>query len=379
MYATEFSLSDLTAYIQGRGEKSAEITQGMTFLNQVIADSLTKSKNVVAVGRKYFSTEESPNDIARVDEFSLLEFRRGFYQAVHWGGATGLTINVNVTTGIFWNSQMHTCVDVALRAIQRRADQTDRLSQLHRTDPETQNEFNKIARTLRGVKFFIKYRGASRDRQLHIITGVSKETARTKTFEIDGEIMSVADYFFRTYNIRLRYPDAPLVRKGPNHYPMELCYLAPVPRARAKLTQMQRYPQKLDGTQASAMIRFASKVALHASHWPLNPDLRKTDIIKKVQALNWSNDPALRKFNITANPKMAPIPARILAHPTLSGGADMDGGAAFEPASGKWDLRGYRLKQVCRGTNGDDCSLVSWNGGGSLYSMSRRSFLDRRA
>jgi len=45
-------------------------------------------------------------------------------------------------------------------------------------------------------------------------------------------------------------------------------------------------------------------------------------------------------------PQMSSIPARILPHPKLSGGLDMSGGATFEPKSGKWDLRGYRLKNV---------------------------------
>jgi hypothetical protein len=44
--------------------------------------------------------------------------------------------------------------------------------------------------------------------------------------------------------------------------------------------------------------------------------------------------------------QMAAVPARILQHPRLSGGTDMVGGGVFEPRSGKWDLRGYRLKNV---------------------------------
>lgn len=43
---------------------------------------------------------------------------------------------------------------------------------------------------------------------------------------------------------------------------------------------------------------------------------------------------------------MAAVPARVLQHPRLSGGAAMSGGSTFEPKSGKWDLRGYKLKNV---------------------------------
>ena len=49
---------------------------------------------------------------------------------------------------------------------------------------------------------------------------------------------------------------------------------------------------------------------------------------------------------MTISQQMASVPARILQHPRLSGGTDMGGGGIFEPRSGKWDLRGYRLKKV---------------------------------
>jgi hypothetical protein len=49
---------------------------------------------------------------------------------------------------------------------------------------------------------------------------------------------------------------------------------------------------------------------------------------------------------MTVSNQMAAVPARILQHPRLSGGAAMSGGSTFEPKSGKWDLRGYKLKNV---------------------------------
>jgi eukaryotic translation initiation factor 2C len=221
-YATEFNLSDLTAYIKKQIPNSPEIFQCMTFLNQVIADSLTKSSRYMAVGRKYFPTVEDDREVARIDDMSLLEFRRGFYQAVHWGGNNGLTINVNVTTGIFWNSQMHTIIELALRTLGRPASEGMSLSNL------TEMAFRQVSRNLRGLKFFIKYRGPQKERQIHMATSLSKETARSKRFDVNGQMMSVADYFQKTYNVRLRYPDAPLVKKAENFFPMELCYIVPV-------------------------------------------------------------------------------------------------------------------------------------------------------
>jgi eukaryotic translation initiation factor 2C len=222
-YATEFALADLSAYIKKQRPNSPEIFQCMTFLNQVIANSFTKeSSRFMAVGRKYFPLEDDEHDISRVDDYSLLEFRKGFYQAVHWGGTTGLTVNVNVTTGIFWNSQMHTIVELALRTIGRAATDGMALSALN------EHQFRMIARNVRGIKFYIKYRGPKKEKQIHMVTNLSKESARGKKFELQGRTISVADYFLTTYNVRLRYLDAPLVKKGENYFPIELCWLVPV-------------------------------------------------------------------------------------------------------------------------------------------------------
>jgi len=155
---------------------------------------------------------------------SLLEFRRGFYQAVHWGGHKGLTINVNVTTGIFWNSEMHTIVDLALRTIGKHADEGHVLS----TGNLNEHQIRMISRNVRGLRFFIKYRGQAREKQIHMATYLARESALQKRFENDGQTMTVAEYFQKTYNIRLRHPDAPLVKKGESFFPMELCYIVPV-------------------------------------------------------------------------------------------------------------------------------------------------------
>ena len=232
-YATEFDLTDLAQYIARARPNSPEIFQCLTFLNQVIADTLTTSSRFMAVGRKYFPTDDDEREISRVDEYSLLEFRRGFYQAIHWGGNNGLTINVNVTTGIFWNSQMHTIVELALRSIGKRADEGMALATLN------ENQFRTISRNLRGLKFYIKSRGGMKEKQVHMASSLAKESARGKKFELQGQSTSVADYFLKTYNMRLKYPDAPLVKKGDNYFPMEVCHIVP---ARSPLSPLLYTP-----------------------------------------------------------------------------------------------------------------------------------------
>jgi hypothetical protein len=225
-YATEFELKTLITYITRKGTpNSVEITQGLTFLNQVLSESLNRSSQYMAVGRKYFPTRAAADEINLVeqDPFSLLEFRKGFYQSVHWGGTAGLTLNINITTGIFWNSGMKTILDLALRSLYKRADEGMALSNIN------EGQLRQLSRIMRKLKFFIKYRGPAKEKQMHEATGVSRESARGKKVDVRGENISVGEYFKRTYNITLRYPDAPLVKKGENLYPMELCFIAPVP------------------------------------------------------------------------------------------------------------------------------------------------------
>jgi hypothetical protein len=117
---------------------------------------------------------------------------------------------------------MHTVVELALRSLGKGAGEGMALAALN------EMQFRIISRNVRGLKFYIKYRGGSREKQVHMATSLSKDTARGKRFEIDGQSMSIAEYFQKTYNLRLQYPDAPLIKKGENLFPMEVCYIVPV-------------------------------------------------------------------------------------------------------------------------------------------------------
>jgi len=87
------------------------------------------------------------------------------------------------------------------------------------------------------------------------------------------------------------------------------------------------------------------------------PDQRKIEIEQRVRSLDWRNDPTLKKFGVQITPDMIALQGRILPSPRLTGGADMEGGNAFGPSSGKWDLRGYRLKTVSLSSYEANCRL----------------------
>lgn len=71
--------------------------------------------------------------------------------------------------------------------------------------------------------------------------------AHNVLFDINGRKISVSEYFAERYNIRLRYPQFPLIettKKG-SYYPMEVCIVE----------HNQRYPFKLSPDQVCFLMR----------------------------------------------------------------------------------------------------------------------------
>lgn len=148
------------------------------------------------------------------------------------------------------------------------------------------------------------------------------KSARDEKFEKDGKQVSVAEYFAKEYNIRLQYPDLPLVKmtKGKNTMlPMEVLRVKP----------NQRYTSKLDERQTSAMIKFAATPA--ADRWK--------SIDHGLKMLDWPNDPVLKAFGLKIDTSPKTVDGRILAAPTVKFAV----GEAKPGTSGRWDLKGKKF------------------------------------
>ena len=106
-HATSFSLGIIKQYITKNAQlaQTNTVIEAMNFLNHLFAVGPTLS--LVPVGRKFFTN--SASDIHR---FEIIEFRTGLFQAIHFGGNAALTLNVDITTGVFWNSDMATVLDL---------------------------------------------------------------------------------------------------------------------------------------------------------------------------------------------------------------------------------------------------------------------------
>lgn len=214
--STSFKLGVIKAFILKRVEMSTTVIEAITFLNHLVAARPTETQ--IAMGRKFFT-----NLAADTKQFDgPIEFRRGLFQAVHFGGTTSLTLNVDVTTAVFWKSTFVTVIDLVAEVLHM--DRND-----IRPTALTQNQYRYLSRLLKGLKFFVRHlRDGPRFYSIHHFTNESS-IQHTFSQQNDATSITVQKYYQKTYNRALQYPQANLVtNKKESHYPMELCYLVPV-------------------------------------------------------------------------------------------------------------------------------------------------------
>ena len=215
---TAFSLGIIKQYLSKKVRTTTVVLEAMNFLNHLFSVGPTLS--LIPVGRKFFTDSD-----ADIKKFEIIEFRKGLFQAVHFGGDKSLTLNVDITTGVFWNSNFVTALDLACRYLGiPPAEFTAK-----RVSPQ---QIHQLSRVLKGLKYRVMHRGDAFSKRQHTIAKVAKRSAREHTFQMNGDrprTVSVDEYMKNTYNLKLRYPDAVLLMKGDSTYlPLELCYIVPV-------------------------------------------------------------------------------------------------------------------------------------------------------
>ena len=135
------------------------------------------------------------------------------------------TLNVDITTGVFWNSDFVTALDLACRYLRIRHEEFT----VNRVSPQ---QIHQLSRVLKGLKYRVLHRGDAFSKRQHTIAKVAKKSAKEHTFQMNGDCpqtISVDEYMKQTYNLKLKYPDAILLMKGDSTYlPLELCYIVPV-------------------------------------------------------------------------------------------------------------------------------------------------------
>ncbi|KAK9365990.1 Piwi domain-containing protein [Lipomyces kononenkoae] len=300
------SMQILEEYMNNRYSMDNEVLVAINFLDHLLRE--TPSKRLIAIKRSFFQSQgASPLD-------GGVEAWKGIFQSVR-ASMGQLTVNVDVATTVFWSSGPLLEVLTKFMGLRSPDDTANRLS-----NPNGRRELRRF----RKLSFFIKYRGPEHEKKTFIVDGFTEEGADTTTFTTkEGETLTVAQYFTRTYNIRLRYPSIPLIKtkKGAS-FPMEL----------AIIQEGQRYPYKISDRQTADMIKITAQ----------RPDVRMNAIRTNVRTLGWDNDPVLKAYNLKIQPEMIVTDGRILPPPVINYGAGSKK-VSLQPQDGRWNLIGQKL------------------------------------
>ncbi|OON15376.1 piwi domain protein, partial [Opisthorchis viverrini] len=143
------------------------------------------------------------------------------------------------------------------------------------------------------------------------VHGLSSESAAT--LMITDVNQTVADYFDKHHNIRLKYPELPCVKVNLSRdvfLPMELLNIIPYQAPNAKKSEI-----------ASEVIRCAA----------IRPEERFRELDNFVKEIIKSSHPLVKEFGIQVDPRPLKIPARVLDTPSASFGRQQS-----QLGRGKW-------------------------------------------
>lgn len=308
----EVGFQSLVGYLEGRSDMNNAVVEAIIFFDHVLRE--TPAMKYTQIKRNFFARGQQ--------RFTLspgVEAFKGVYQSmriVHAGGLNKarLSVNVDVANGTFWTeSPLH----IAAVAITGRRDVPDLIAGLR------QGEKSRAAiemKKMRKLHVVAKHRGGKLD--YYVIDRFHFQSARDYKFEKDGKSVSVYDYFAKEFNVRLQFPELPLVKmtKGKSTMlPMEIL----------KIEQNQRYQYKLDERQTSNMIKFAVTA----------PPQRWEAIEHGLKMLDWPNDPVQNHFGMKINTSRTIVDGRVLPAPTVKFGQ----GDAKPGTSGRWDLKAKKF------------------------------------
>ena len=178
----------------------------------------------------------------------ILEALRGSFQAISFVFGK-LCVNVDVVCSAFYTPDL-CLVDVAKA-----------FAQLGPRDDVSKAEllptFQQGCERLIGIYFVVRHLSSVKKGRKMRIQRLTTDGAATSTFELLDPVSglkimtSVQDYFLNRYNIKLRYPNIPLVTCRDGMFPLELCY---TPFG-------ERYKEALQGQETADFIKWATSPA----------------------------------------------------------------------------------------------------------------------
>ncbi|KAJ9620896.1 Protein argonaute [Taxawa tesnikishii (nom. ined.)] len=319
----------LDGFLAGQSSFTNSCLEAITFLDHLLRES--PSKKYTQIKRSFFAKGQQ--------RFSLgggVEAFAGVYQSIRIahriGGQAGLSVNLDVANGMFWSEGLLQRTIMALTGARSEAEIGQRLRDQNGRDSPGWKAISKLRR----LRVVAAHRSGADDD--YVIEKFIKQSAKEHKFEVNDKQtgqkkwMTIYDYFQQKYNLRLSYPDWPLVKmtKKGTVLPIEVL----------KLKENQRLNGKTDERQTAQMIKFA--VTPPAQRWG--------SVEHGLRMLDWKNDPYLKNYGLQISTQKTTVKARLLQNPKVQ----FANGSNDPRTSGRWDLKGKRF------LTGNPKPLKSW-------------------
>lgn len=303
-FTQEIDTGNLVNYLSGQPQyRDYDILPVISALNLILGAHPNRSDGsgvMVGKNRWFFKTPgEQPFQLG-----AGLEAWKGFYSSAR-PAHNQLLVNVNVCTTAFY-----TPGNLAAALINFR----------------NASFGGRPTAFVKGVRVQTKHLGYRKG-----IKAVSNKTARSHRFKVqeyNDQELSVEEYFLRKYQIRLQYPDMPLVDVGgvkQNLLPAELCEILP----------NQAFKGKLLDDQTAQMIKVAARP----------PNINANSIVNQgIRELGFSGatvSVALQTFDVSVSSDMVVVPARILTSP----GVHYANSTASVDDRASWNLRSVKFSR----------------------------------
>lgn len=319
-------LSVIQSYLDGRIQMSVPILEAISFLDHLLREYPNITPRFIPVKRAFFV-----RDSDRMNLGGGVEVFKGVYQSMRLAEGKKLIINLDVANTTFFQPQSMTAAIIAKYGLRDVQAIIAKMQPVGQNGERKLSAFGKqVQSTFKKATCRAKYAGNPALEKDWSIFKILPENAtehminlmKPKSKEVESRV-TVQAYFLKKYNIRLQYPQLPLVemtKKG-TCFPMEFIHIK----------EHQRYPFKLDEKQTANMIKFAVTP----------PDTRMQAIMTGKSWLDWDNDPVCKSFGLKVSSEMIKTNARILPSPGIEFGP---GTKVEQPGTkGRWDLRGKKF------------------------------------
>ncbi|KAK5099191.1 Protein argonaute [Lithohypha guttulata] len=325
------NLAVLSAYIGGQMQFSNEVLEAINFLDHLMREGPSNNQTLVPLKASFFKCGGDFMDLG-----SSVEVFRGIFQSIRPAQGGRMVINLDVANTTFWKPQGLLETIIAKNSWR---DPNQIVQQF-----QNRNQVSATEKYLKRLMVKAVYKGNIQPEKVYKIEKIANVNANThrikwrnpQTGQESNEMVSIAVYFNRRYNVQLRYPNIPLVqmtkkmRGSPVLFPAELLVLE----------KHQRYGAKLDENQTANMIKFA-----------VSPPAKRLEAINQGKSwLGWDTDLMMRNYGLKISNQQLITQARVLPAP----GVKFKNKVEQPGTKGRWDLRAKQFM-----TN-NPTKLVSW-------------------